>query len=75
MHFGVVDHIRASALTQLIAVRHPSSSSFSVATLSARAGSANIFVYNSSVHIPDSFKLVEEFHGKTKVTISKFLIV
>jgi hypothetical protein len=37
------------------------------ATLSARAGSANIFVYNSNVHIPDSFKLVEEFHGQFKI--------
>ena len=38
-----------------------------IATLSARVGSANIFVYNSSVHIPDSFKLVEEFHGQLKI--------
>ena len=38
-----------------------------IATLSARAGSVNIFVYNSSVHIPDSFKLVEEFHGQLKI--------
>ena len=38
-----------------------------IATLSARAGSANIFVYNSSVHIPDSFKLVEEFHGQLTI--------
>ena len=38
-----------------------------IATLSARAGSANIFVYNSSEHIPDSFKLVEEFHGQLKI--------
>jgi hypothetical protein len=38
-----------------------------IATLSTRAGSANIFVYNSSVHIPDSFKLVEEFHGQLKI--------
>ena len=38
-----------------------------IATLSDRAGSANIFVYNSSVHIPDSFKLVEEFHGQLKI--------
>ena len=38
-----------------------------IATLSARAGSANIFVYNSSVHIPDSFKLVEEFHGQFRI--------
>ena len=30
-------------------------------------GFANIFVYNSSVHIPDSFKLVEEFHGQFKI--------
>jgi hypothetical protein len=30
-------------------------------------GSANKFVYNSSVHIPDSFKLVEEFHGQLKI--------
>jgi hypothetical protein len=35
-----------------------------IATLSARAGSANIFVYNSSVHIPDSYKLVEEFQQR-----------
>jgi hypothetical protein len=27
----------------------------------------DIFVYNSSVHIPDSFKLVEEFHGQLKI--------
>jgi hypothetical protein len=38
-----------------------------IATLSARAGSANIFVYNYNVHIPDSFKLVEEFHGQFKI--------
>jgi hypothetical protein len=31
------------------------------------AGSANIFVYNSSVHIPNSYKLVEEFHGQLKI--------
>ena len=41
------DHIRATT------------GHYRIATLSARAGSANIFVYNSTVHIPDSFKLVE----------------
>jgi hypothetical protein len=38
-----------------------------IATLSACAGSANIFVYNYNVHILDSFKLVEEFHGQFKI--------
>ena len=33
---------------------------------SARAGSANNSVYKSCVHIPDSYKLVEEIHVQLK---------
>jgi hypothetical protein len=39
-----------------------------------RNGSANIFVYNSSVHIPDSYKLVEEFHGQLKIGKKRVLL-
>ena len=41
-----------------------------IATLSARAGSANIYVYNSCVHrihIPDSYTLVEEIPVQLKI--------
>ena len=34
---------------------------------SAHAGSANISVYNSCIHIPDSYKLVEEIHVQLKI--------
>ena len=34
---------------------------------SDRAGSANNFVYKSCVHIPDSYKLVEEIHVHLKI--------
>jgi hypothetical protein len=44
---------------------------------SDRAGSANNFVYKSCVHIPDSYKLVEEIHIQLKIGggYSKHLII
>jgi hypothetical protein len=57
---------------------HASSSSISVQDIielilhnfiatSAHAGSANISVYYSCVHIPNSYKLVEEIHVHLKI--------